>query len=161
MSGKKGQSGRQPKTKNEKQKLGNYRHDRFSDNEPERVAEKPQAFGELSEEAQKVWDHYAPMLYNNGTLSATDAMALTMLCETAARWYHYSQLVKQYGEQIPVKDKEGNVTDTKIATRSRLERYYRNDLDGMLRQFGLNPLARSSIQKLGDGDDPKPIKSVT
>ncbi len=152
MAGKKGRSGRPRKPDDYKERIGDHHKSRRNENRPDKIMEHPRVFGELSDEARQLWEWWEPMLYNNGTLSATDAIALTVLCETAARWYKYHQQCLEHGEL----DERG-----KIADRAKLEQRYRNELDGLLREFGLNPQARSTIEKIGNDDEPRGIKSVT
>jgi phage terminase small subunit len=155
MSGVKGQSGRKRKPTREKQLLGDHHTERQVDGEPETVDEHPIRIEDIEDEAKWLWDYLEPMLHNNGTLSATDGLALHRLCTVAAKWLRYHRETMQYGAYV------GEGERAKIAPWAQLEQRYGNQLDELIKSFGMTPATRNSVEKVIENEDPRPIQSVT
>ena len=94
----------------------------------------------MSEDAVRVWNWWHPMLWNNGTLSETEAVALRQLCESAVSW------VDALGEERAA-DKDTKANARKEA-RAAGEYFLK-----LQREFGLTPISRTSIAAIKDGND--------
>lgn len=157
-----GKGGRKKTPTREKEILG-VRKDRINQNEPDRIAEKPipEDSEALTEEGLEVFNKYATMLFNNGTLSKTDGPALFMLAITWQDWMKEYRLVKAKGRQMPIRNKDGVVIDIKEAPWSKTEMRLRTQVMKMLSEFGMTPVSRASAMKIGTGDDPIDIPQIT
>lgn len=148
MPGTKGRSGgHNKKTLREKQILGAAKS-RRGDTAPDYLPARVDRIEGLGEVGMVIWNRYEPMLHNNGTLSECDGMSFFALCRKWEEWYEVDQEVKKKGKYLPVKDKLGNVVGEQIAPWARLEVDYFSQLQVSLRQFGLNPVDRGSVERI-------------
>jgi len=166
MTCPKGKGGRPPKTNNEKMILG-VKKDRINFNEPDLVTVAPtvpeweKGGGELDAVGLQIFQYYAKMLFANGTVGQTDETALYQLAYTAREWLRAKAQCDKYGRNHILKDKSGNVRETRITAWSRMERELHRDYVKLLREFGCTPLARGAIQKIGNGEEALDIPQIT
>lgn len=161
MSGTKGKSGRKKKTDAEKMILG-VKKDRIgSVLVPSRIEERVVAFNWLGEVGKTIFNHFEPMLHNNGTLSAGDAIMFNLLCERFQSWFKAWTECNERGKYIPIKDKIGNTVDVKIAPWAKMETVYYDQLCRACREFGLTPISRSSVEKIVREGKLNPFEAIT
>ena len=161
MSGVKGKSGRKKKTDAEKLILGAKKDRIAGDSCPAVVPDRIIEFNFLGEAGKAIFNHFEPMLYNNGTLSAADGLKFNLLCERYQRWFKVWTECNERGLYLPVKDKEGNTVSVNIAPWARLEKDYFDQLSKCCNDFGLSPVSRSSVEKIVRGEKVNPFKGVT
>lgn len=131
MPGVKGRSGgHNRKTLREKQILG-VKKERRCDNAPEYLPARVDKIDGLGEVGLVIWNRYEPMLHNNGTLSESDGMAFFMLCKKWELWYNASMEVATGNEDY-----------------IKREIAYFTQLQVSMRQFGLTPVDRGSVEKI-------------
>ncbi len=157
MAGTKGKSGgHNRKPTRHRQLVGEQHKARTMLPEPDKVDGKVLPMVKLDDHAQRFFDYYAPMLENNGTMSMADAFAFTMLCKKAADWIAVSKKTEDIC--LTSCDNKGN---EKIAPLIRLEMYLFDQVTKMLREFGLTPVARSAVTKIGNGEKRLPFAGTT
>ena len=157
MAGVKGKSGgHNRKPTRHKQLVGEQHKARTQTNEPDRVEGKVMPMATLDDYAQRIFDYYGPMLENNGTMSRTDAFAFTMLCKKASDWLALVQNVER--QKLTVMNDKG---DEKIAPLIKLEMQVFDQLVKVMREFGLTPVSRASVVRIGSNEKRDPFKGVT
>jgi len=156
MTCPKGKGGRKPKTKRELELLGSrWAADRSEDPAVIRSGSEFPRPTFLSNEAGTFWDWWAPQLWNNGTLSDVDNMAMAQLCEAAAAWVDALGAVPKAKRVVTRVRKIAE----KIAARRgvlaarREERSAGEYLLKLEREFGLTPVARTTVKRIAAADD--------
>ena len=93
-----------------------------------------------------------------GILAKIDGHALSVLCQTWARWRKAEEFIEEHGETYPVKDREGRIKYLKKFPQVATAESCARTLNRFMAEFGLTPSARSRIeipQAAGDGKDDK------
>ncbi len=157
MPGVKGKSGgHNRKPTRHKQLVGEKHKARTQTKEPDRVEGNVLPMASLDEYGQRIFDYYGPMLENNGTMSRADAFAFTMLCKKAADWMSLVQNIDR--RKLTFMNNKG---DEKIAPLIKLEMQTYDQLTKMMREFGLTPVSRASVVKIGKNENELPFKGIT
>lgn len=140
--------GRPPKPKRFHELAGDHHKGRFPDDDaPAVIRAHPAQIGPpLGEVGRAVWEHFEPMLYNNGTLSASDALTFSMLCERCDRWMSALQRCDEDGEYLT--DRNGRQYQ---APWFKAEKQLFDQVRAMAMQFGLSPLSRSGVKAIKEG----------
>ena len=161
MSGIKGRSGGSNKTTLRDKQIKGERAERICRNPPARIGERIPEIEGLGEIGKKIFAHFEPMLYNNGTIDTTDAISFHLLCKRYQDWYAVTKQCEEKGRLIPVKNKDGDVIDIKIAPWAKLETIYFDQLKNMCREFGLTPVSRSGVEKIVRNEKTNPFEGTT
>lgn len=148
-------------TLREKQLLGVRHKDRLNHNPPDYVNARIEKLDCLGDIGRKIFEYYEPMLYNNGTLSAADAVAFQMLCKKYEDWHAVLKKIEADGSYIKLTDKEGNITSIIPAPWIKLEREISAQLLKLCQEFGLTPVGRASINKIPRGDNLSKFEKLT
>ena len=113
----------------------------------------------LSENALKVWDEVAPLLKNMNVLTVSDGIALEILCETYVRWRDAEDKVRKHGTVFPIRNEDGSVRYLQQSPFVGQANQAAKLLQGLLREFGMSPSARASLQVDVNGiDEPNLMK---
>ena len=156
MAGVKGKSGgRNRKPLRHRELVGERHKTRLGKGEPDRVEGPVLPLVKLDEVGQRVFDYYAPMLEKNGTMSQADALAFTMLCRKVSDWYRVAARLGP--DDLTVMGQ----FDEKIAPLANLEIRLYDQVVKIMREFGITPVARSAVQKIGKGETVLPFAGVT
>lgn len=115
----------------------------------------------LTDAAGAWWGTLYPILWNNGTLSETDATMLAQLCEVLADIDFTRDFVQRNGRFTPVRDRDGAVTGFEVSPAQRLLMALREQARGMAASFGMTPIDRSRVIAVGDPKSGPPIKAIT
>lgn len=161
MSGVKGRSGGHNKTTLRDKQIKGERKGRMTANPPVRIGERVSAIEGLGEIGKKIFNHYEPMLHNNGTLDTTDAVSFHMLCKRYEDWYNAVQKCESEGRTSDVYNKDGTIIDIKISPWAKLETVYYDQLKAMCREFGLTPVSRSGVERIIRGEKTNPFEGIT
>ena len=105
---------------------------------------------ELSGYALEYWRYLKPILEQNGVLSQADSTELTLLCQT---WGGYRAAFEQLeNEPLVVTSDKGSAYQNPLVG---IVNTYRDAVQKMLIQFGMTPVARSSVDvKREDKNNP-------
>lgn len=104
---------------------------------------------DMSAAASRLWDVLILEMKGSGVLRSVDATALSMLCETYARWSEASSLRKQHG--VVVTNRHGDrVRAPWVTTEAEASKA----LQSWLREFGLTPSAVTSLLAKQPAVDP-------
>ncbi len=161
MAGVKGRSGGHNKlTLNEMQVRGE-RKSRLPKNPPDQIGDRIAKIEGLGEIGQKMFEYYEPMLYNNGTIDTTDAIAFHLLCKTYQDWYNAAQEIIEKGRYYDVFDKDGVLVEKKIGPWVKDEQQLAKQLKDLCREFGLTPVSRSNVEKISRGKSLNPFGGIT
>lgn len=158
MPGKKGLSGRKKCTLLERQVKNDKHKDRWIANPPDHINTRIEKFKDLGPIGQTVFELYEPMLYNNGTLSATDSISFYMLCKKYEDWYNLHKEVETKGRYENLFDRAGNPRGTVIAPWAKLEKEAFVELLKICREFGLTPVSRANVEKIQRGETTNPFE---
>ncbi len=102
---------------------------------------------EMSESAQKWWNHYANILVGMRVLTEADAIALTLLCETTATYFQCLAVTRRKGVVVNLsKDKKRPYygtnpyhTEAKAACKQ---------MERLLTEFGCTPSSRPRVNQI-------------
>lgn len=161
MSGIKGRSGGHNKTTLRDKQIKGERKSRMCQNPPALVGDRISEIEGLGAIGKKIFSHFEPMLFNNGTIDTTDAISFHLLCKRYEDWYAVSRQCEEKGRLLPIKNKDGQVIDLKLAPWAKLEMVYFDQLKNMCREFGLTPVSRSSVERIVRGEKTNPFDGVT
>ena len=136
---------------------GSWRGD-VNQREPHPEIGRPTCPTWLSPYAKAAWKQIVPRLEAMGILAKIDGHALSVLCQTWARWRKAEEFIEEHGESYPVKDREGRIKYLKRFPQVATAESCARTLNRFMAEFGLTPSARSRIelpQTPGDAKDDK------
>lgn len=145
MAGKKGRSGVKVIPDDVKELIG-YRKDRMHNDRPS-VIQKAFPVEELTGHAREFFDKHFRSMYESGILSDTDAAAFCLLCRVYEQMRIAEDCVAVEGQTVETK--RGPQTTAAARNFMQLSGLYVQ----LLREFGMTPVSRGSVQKM-----PEPIE---
>lgn len=137
--------GRKPKPTHLKLVQGNPGKRALNKSEPKPRRERPSPPAHVSDKARETWGYVAAILDDMGVLTATDALALEVLCEAYSDFLGARSELNQFGS---------NYYETTNATGGVMHRAHpavavMQDADrrikAWLAEFGMTPSARSRV----------------
>ncbi len=161
MAGVKGRSGGHNKSTRRDMELKGVAKHRLGTSSPPSVIPVIDKIDGLGEIGTKVFEHYMPMLLNNGTMGQTDSMAFHKLCRAWEEWYLKDKERQEKGDYIDIYGKDGRVLDTKTSPWFKQCLELGDRLDAQLAKFGLNPRDRGNIERISNGEDDSEIGGLT
>jgi len=109
-------------------------------NEPTPAAEIPEPPAHLNATALEEWDRIAPVLLEQGLLTALDRAGLAAYCVAYARWIDAEENVRKLG--VLVKSPNGfPVHSPYLAVANRAM----EQMQRLLAEFGMSPSSRSRV----------------
>jgi P27 family predicted phage terminase small subunit len=111
-------------------------------------ADQPAMPSHLSRDARKQWKILLPMLLQRRSLTDGDALALSLLAETSARWVLAKRDVEEFGLVVTtsVLDKSGTAVEVRKANPAlRVVENCERSLKTYLREFALTPATRERV----------------
>ena len=135
-----GRRGPAPKPTELKKLAGNPGRRPLNRNEAHIPRKLPRCPSHLSDEGKREWRRIVGYLYDAGLLTAVDAQALAMYCETVALWIEATRQVNASG--LVGKTKNGNIIQNpylSIANGAKREALR------FMQEFGLTPASRARI----------------
>ncbi len=123
---------------------GSWRAD-LNSAEPQPEKGRPTCPSWLDDYAKTAWKRLIPQLDRMGVLTKIDGHALTILCQTWARWRKAEEFIQQHGETYPVKDENGNVRYLKKFPQVSIAESCAKTLSRFMQEFGLTPSARTRL----------------
>jgi P27 family predicted phage terminase small subunit len=112
------------------------------------TASVPKMPTHLTPDARKEWRRVLPLLMERGSLTEADSAALSVYCETHARWVEAKRDVKKDGLTVSttVLDSSGNaVSNRKINPALKIVENCERALRSFLRECGLTPATRERV----------------
>src|ERR1700688_2453780 len=128
--------------------VGTQGHKSVAKTESKHSASRPRMPEHLSEEAKREWRKVFPLLLERGSLTQADASAVSLYCETFARWLAAKRDVELNGIVVTVTtlDKRGEqVQNRKQNPALRIAQDSERSLRTYLRELGLTPAARERV----------------
>ena len=129
---------------------GNPGKRRIDGREPQPKLEAPTCPQWLSAKAKRVWRDLVPVLKGMRILTRVDRDALTVYCQTYARWRGAEEFIDQHGEIYPVRDAQGNVTRMKLYPQVGVASTLLQVVRSYQQEFGMTPSARTRVQEIPD-----------
>ena len=125
--------------------------------EPKPKAGRPKCPAWLDAYGKAAWKQLVPQLDEMGVLAKIDAQALTLLCQTWAKWRRAEEMIQKHGEVYPIKTDAGEVKYLQQSPYVAIARAAGEQLARMYREFGMTPSARSRIEvpESKSGDEEK------
>ena len=127
---------------------GNLGKRRVDGREPQPKAEAPICPQWLSAKAKRVWRDLVPTLKAMRILTRVDRDALTIYCQTYARWRSAEEFLDQHGEIYPVRDALGNVQRMKLYPQVGIASTLLQVLRCYQQELGLTPSARTRVHEI-------------
>ena len=134
---------------------GNRSRTPLPKDEPELVAEIPNAPSHLSEEAKRHWDTITNQLNDADMLTAIDGKGIELLCEAYTNWINANIQVRRHG--LVVKHPKTGVPMPSPFV-STADKYF-NQLRQMLVEYGMTPSSRARVKVAKSADKAKDKKS--
>ena len=126
---------------------GSWRAKDRDGREPKPEKGKPDIPENISEDGKKVWEKLEPLLENMNVLTKADGIILEMISETYTRWRDAEDKIKKFGTVFPIKcDKTGDVKYLQQSPFVGQANTAAKQLQSLLREVGLTPSARASLQ---------------
>ena len=111
----------------------------------------------LSPEAKKIWRETIPVLRDMRILTRGDRDALSVYCQTFARWRAAEEFLQKHGEVYPLRDERGNVRCMQQLPQVAIARSLLQVVQSYQQEFGMTPSARTRVHEipgfLRDPDD--------
>ena len=114
--------------------------------EPMPKAGRPECPDWLDESAQAAWEQLAPQLEDMGVLTVIDGQALTLLCQTWAKWKEAELAIREHGAVSPIYNADGSLKYMQQSPHVSIARSAADQLAKMFREFGMTPSARTRIE---------------
>ncbi len=99
----------------------------------------------LADDAKKCWYRMVPLLREMGVLTRADTDALTVYCETWARWRRAVEFLEKNGDVYTLKDDNGDPKCVVQWPQVAIARNLIGVLNRFQAEFGLTPSARTRI----------------
>lgn len=140
-----GARGRKPTPTSILKLRGSWRAN-INGDEPKPPSGRPPMPRTLSAPAKEVWKRVARRLEKvPGLLTKIDGEALGRYCQLLARYWECEAKIAQFGETLPVKDKEGNIVGVEESPWSRISIRLAEKLTRLEAEFGMTPSSRARI----------------
>jgi P27 family predicted phage terminase small subunit len=119
----------------------------------------------LTAEARKEWKRVLPLLLRRGSLTEADATALSLYCETHARWVAAKKEIEEHGIMVEVTVLSSNgapITTRKQNGALKIAENCERSLGRFLKELGLTPASREKVKpaKKREEEEPLPADSV-
>jgi P27 family predicted phage terminase small subunit len=130
---------------------GSWRAKRNRD-EPQPRVEKPVAPPWLSEDAKKVFEHYAERLHAAGVLTVADEGVLARYADLTAQYQRCAEFIGKHGDVHVTRGRpgpngeEGRPTGIQVFPQAKLKLALASVLLQLERELGLTPAARTGLQ---------------
>lgn len=126
-------------------------------------AERPKMPSHLTKEARKEWKRILPGLLKRGSLTDSDATALSLYCETFARWVAAKKEVEDHGIMVDVTVLTSN--GAPIITRKqngalKIVENCERSLARQLTALGLTPASREKVKPARKKEEADEGKSI-
>ena len=112
--------------------------------QPEAVCPKPPAI--LSDVAKKHWKQTVKYLYDAKLMTNMDIDALTIYCESYARWADANENIQKDGVIIMQDSHDGSVQYPKQNPYLMVQQKAFDQMKAMLIEFGMTPSARTRVR---------------
>ena len=141
-----GRRGPPPKPTHLKVIAGNPGKYPLNTREPQSRKAVPRCPEWLPDEAKAEWRWMVHELKVMGLLSAADKHALTVYCQTWARWRAAEDFIAKHGESYPLRSEDGKIRCFQQFPQVATARNLLLVLRAYQQEFGMTPAARSRIQ---------------
>lgn len=114
--------------------------------EPKPKSGRPTCPAWLDKSAKAAWKQLIPQLDEMGVLTKIDGQALTLLCQTWAKWKEAELAIREHGAVSPIYNADGSLKYMQQSPHVSIARSAADQLSRMFREFGMTPSARTRIE---------------
>ena len=133
---------------------GDKHKDRINENEPKPGKPSLESPEWLTEEAKLVWNKYALVLKNLGTLKQGDEMAFAALCQELGRYIELQRIITKKGYTTSnIRNGDKSIPEMAMA------RECLKNTKSLFVEFGLTPSSRTRI-KVDTVDEDNPMERL-
>ena len=137
--------GRNPKPAAALKLSGSWRASSRAKGEPPREEALPECPAWLDDVARAAWHDWLPRIAAMKVISVGDRDALAMMCDTWSRYMMAREKVREMGEMIVLKNRDGSIRLVKRNPFSAILAEHGDRLRKMMSEFGLTPVGRARI----------------
>lgn len=152
-----GRRGPPPKPTKLRVLQGNPSHRPLNRDEPKPASGLPRCPDWLPETAKAEWRRVARLLRALGVLTRVDADALTVYCQTYARWRAAEEFLAKHGEVYPLRDENGRVRYMQQFPQVSIARHLAQLVRAYQQEFGMTPSSRSRV-RVEEGKGPSALE---